>query len=346
DETHFLSLSSKTLSKKDLQRLQRSVELQIAISENTQKIVEALKIINKFIEDESLHDRNNCVPSKKKNRKSSRPTRNNGGMDESVEETTDERKIHVAKRKGKKAKRRSRHTAASEDSEDSYDNEQTPSSLYGSTFSENVQEVVQSSLPLSARPTHFLAVCVRNKEILDRLSAVQRELVSREPLLEKGAFAPEIFHLTLFTLGLDSSEDIENCVQALRAMKRNGLDKFRTLKPVIIHGMSQFYNRAIFAKVKFEQDFIDFREHMKNELGSFNVEIRDMYEKFNPHLTIIKVKRPERKLFGSRNIQPAIYSQFKDVVFGEQTVDDIHLCSMDGQRREDGFYVSLFEINL
>ena len=314
----------------------------MTISAKTQIIGEALKIVNDFINDESLLDRNNSVPSKKRNKKTR--TKNNEEGVEYVEEGKHESKTHVLKGKTKKGKRRSRNVDEAEDSGDSCKEEQALDSLYGINFQDDAQDVVCSSLPLTARPTHFLAVRVRCKTIIDGLTAAQHELVSSEPLLEKGAFAPEIFHLTLFTLGLDSPEEIENCIQALRAM-RTGLEKIRPLHPIVIHSMSQFFNRAIFAKVQFQQDFINFRDHMKNELESFNVEIRDMYEKFNPHLTIIKVKRPERKLFGHRNIQPAIYSHLKDTVFGEQTIDDIHLCPMDGQRREDGFYKSLFEIN-
>ncbi|GFR85928.1 leukocyte receptor cluster member 9-like [Elysia marginata] len=340
----FLSLASRSFSKKDLQPLQRSLELQMAISTKRQVLTEALNLVNDFVKSEGLLEKDKTVSCKKKKKKTI-SVKHDGCVKANREQSDILNEKTVLKKKDKRGKGISRKLNLSDDSVagDSSEEELTPSSIYGSALQEHTQNVVCSILPMSARPTHFMAIRVRSKSILDGLMAAQKELVSQEPLLEKGAFDPEIFHLTLLTLGLDSLKDIENCIQALETMS-SSLEKTCPLQPFIIHSMSQFYNRAIFAKVKVEQDFLDFREHLRNELMSFNVEIRDMYENFNPHLTIIKVKRPERKLFGSRNIQPAIYSHLKDVVFGEQMVDEIHLCSMDGQRREDGFYTSLFEI--
>ena len=335
----FLSVVSNSLSKKNVQRLQRSFELQMSLSENFAMLDEALNIADYFIQVEGLSETNVCV----RNIKKAEDSRAKNNENEANKERGVESKNKVFKGKAKRLRRRLRKDTA-EESEDSLMEELKQSMLYGSNFQEQNHEAVCSSLPMLDRPTHFIAVRVTCKTVVDSLVCAQRDLVSSEPLLEKGAFAPEIFHLTLFTLGLDSQEDIDKCIEALKSMK-SSLKKFRPVHPFTIHSMSQFYNRAIFAKVTFQQDFVDFREYLRNELGRFDVEIRDMYEKFNPHLTIIKVKRPERKLFGPRNIQPAMYAHLKDTVFGEQRVNDIHLCPMDGQRRKDGFYASLFNIN-
>lgn len=345
EDMSFVALLSKSLTKKELQPLERSLKLQTTISTKGQVLQEMLDIVNDFINVE-LEEFNETIKtvSHKKKKKKNQTMKNDTFVESAQKEMDTSNKNPISKSKGRKGKKFRRNLNFSGGSSESDEGElKTLISMFRNEYEVNTHEAACSSLLMSARPTHFVAVRITSPLIVEGLVASQKELVMSEPLLEKGVFAPEIFHLTLLTLGLDSPEDIENCVKALKKM-RDSLIKSCPQKAFIIHSMSQFYNRAIFAKVKVEQDFLDFREKLKTGLESFNVEIRDMYEKFNPHLTIIKVKRPERKLFGHRNIQPAIYSHLKDTVFGEQKVEEIHLCSMDGQRREDGFYTSVLEI--
>ncbi|GFN77593.1 A-kinase anchor protein 7 isoform gamma [Plakobranchus ocellatus] len=334
-----VAVLSKSLTKKDVQRLQRSAELHLSTSNLLEEVVQ---IAFDFIAAESLCARNEPPLNKRKKKKNK--AYKDGDRAEDVEEKCSDESFTKIKTKGKRSKRRSRSLHLKDDGSEDDDNENFAQGMeFISPFQDQSWEAPCSSLALPARPTHFLAVRVTSKTIVDQLSSVQCELVAQEPLLTKGVFSPDIFHLTLFTLGLDSEEDVDNCICALRTM-RPGLEQHRPVEPFVIYGISQFYNRAVFAKVLLKQDFRQFREYLKDQLIHFNVEIRDQYENFNPHVTIIKVKRPERKLFGTRNIQPAIYSHLKDTVFGEQKLEDIHLCPMDGQRGEDGFYSSLFSI--
>merc|ERR1712200_371857 len=89
---------------------------------------------------------------------------------------------------------------------------------------------------------------------------------------------------------------------------------------VTVYGMSQFYNRAIFAKVEVNKELKTFSSTLEEILLSNNVDIRNDHEDFNPHVTVIKVKRPERRLFGNRNIKQSWYSDFTDTDHGVQGV--------------------------
>ncbi|KAH9493241.1 hypothetical protein Btru_020981 [Bulinus truncatus] len=193
------------------------------------------------------------------------------------------------------------------------------------------------------RPTHFIALRITDERIVQNLVKIQNQLIRKEPLLTKGLFTKDIFHVTICSLGLDRSDDITKCIQSLDQMKP---DLLRCLPQaaLVVHSMSQFYNRAIYAKVRHSDDFTRFCNLLRDKLIASGIEIRDEHENFTPHVTIVKVKRPERKLFGNRNIEPSLYSHVLSTVFGEQAVNGLFLCSMDGQRRPDGFYVTLHEI--
>ncbi|XP_055896810.1 uncharacterized protein LOC106065245 isoform X2 [Biomphalaria glabrata] len=199
--------------------------------------------------------------------------------------------------------------------------------------------------PTVKRPTHFIAIRINDQTVVETLMKVQKQLVNKEPLLSKGLFAKEIFHLTLCSLGLDTVEDIVKCVKVLDNMKPD-LKAHLPQSNLLIHGISQFYNRAIFAKVTHGDDFLRFHQMLRDRLKYSDVEIRDDHAEFNPHVTLVKLKRPERKLLGNRNIEPSIYSHVKETVFGAQTFYSLYLCPMDGQRRPDGFYMTLHEVNL
>ncbi|CAL1534309.1 unnamed protein product [Lymnaea stagnalis] len=223
-------------------------------------------------------------------------------------------------------------------------NEKSYIGVLGDKRGESSYQQEKSGNKKPARPTHFIAVRITNEAIVKNLEQVQKQLVYKEPLLAKGVFQKETFHLTLCTLGLDTPEQIQHCIASLEQFEPD-LKSSVPQTPLMVYSMSQFYNRAIYAKIKETEDLTKFQKLLREKMIAFGVEIRDEHEGFTPHVTIIKVKRPERKLFGSRNIQPSIYSHVIHTTFGEQPVESLFLCTMDGQRRSDGFYVTHYEIS-
>ncbi|XP_059162601.1 uncharacterized protein LOC131945987 [Physella acuta] len=252
------------------------------------------------------------------------------------------KKKDVCNKKLAKARNKNHKKGASSPTDDITNGE---SSCQGPIFSPLDTAVAGNyEKSIQKRPSHFIAVRITNQDIIQRLSHAQKLLVKREPLLEKGVFSKETIHLTLCKVGLDTPDAVTHCIDSLNQMK-SSLNSILPISPLVINSMSQFYNRAIFAKVTVREDFLLFHKTLVKRLADSAIDIRDEYETFTPHVTIIKVKRPERKKFGSRNIEPSIYSQFLDTVFGEQVLSDLYLCSMDGQRREDGFYRTLHELH-
>ncbi|XP_005093489.1 leukocyte receptor cluster member 9 [Aplysia californica] len=193
------------------------------------------------------------------------------------------------------------------------------------------------------RPNYFLCVRITNEKIRDQIGNVQDHLMEVEPLFGECCIPGAALHLTLCTVGLDTAEQLQECMSALNKAKQElaaGLPK-STLK---FHGVSNFYNRVIYAKVQYEKDFIDFHNLLKQVLSQAGVQVRDGYD-FVPHVTVMKTTRPVSRLRGTKNISPKVYEKFLEMEFGEQKVEGIYLCSMGDERRDDGFYLTPTELH-
>jgi len=188
------------------------------------------------------------------------------------------------------------------------------------------------------RPNYFICVRITNQEIRDQVGVIHDHLMQQEPLFGECCIPEAALHLTLCCVGLDTPEQLNQCVDAFKNSKPELLSALP--KSVLkLRGTSTFYNRVIYAKVEYESDFLEFHSVLKQLLGQAGVNIRDGYD-FVPHVTIMKTTRPVSRLRGTKDIDPNLYKQFSNTEFGEQEIDAIYLCSMDSSRRPDGFYLT------
>lgn len=193
------------------------------------------------------------------------------------------------------------------------------------------------------RPNHFICVRITNEEILDKIGNIQDELMEQEPILTQCCIPGATLHVTLCTLGLDTPEQLSECMNTLEKIKPL-LESALPVSNLRLCGVSSFYNQVIYAKIEYEQDFLEFCNLLKQSLQAAGVEIRDGYD-FVPHMTIIKVSRPVARLRGSRNIESDLYMKHSGAYFGGQKIDSIYLCSMGKERRGDGFYLTPLELH-
>ncbi|KAL8593697.1 hypothetical protein ACOMHN_057524 [Nucella lapillus] len=193
------------------------------------------------------------------------------------------------------------------------------------------------------RPNYFLALRITDPEIRQGVEQIQDYLLDNEPLYGPCCIPPRALHITLCTLGLDTPEQVSHAKEVLQRIQPE-LASSVPKEPLHLEGVSNFYSRVVYAKVRPHQAFMDFVDHTKLLVREAGVEIRDNYD-FVPHLTIMKVSRPVARQKGSKNVDPWLYGNFTDMDFGQQRVDAIHLCSMGDERREDGFYVSPAEVH-
>ena len=193
------------------------------------------------------------------------------------------------------------------------------------------------------RPNYFLALRIMDPEIRQGVEQIQDYLLDNEPLYGPCCIPPQALHITLCTLGLNTPEQVAHAKEVLECIQPE-LATILPKQPLKIEGVSDFYNRVIYAKVHHEQGLMDFVNHLKLLVKEAGLEIRDNHD-FVPHMTIMKVTRPVARQKRSKNVDPWLYSNFRDMYFGRQHIDAIHLCSMGDERRDDGFYACPAEIH-
>ncbi|GFO43898.1 leukocyte receptor cluster member 9-like [Plakobranchus ocellatus] len=192
------------------------------------------------------------------------------------------------------------------------------------------------------RPNYFICVRITDPGVIEKICSVHDHLIEQEPMLAECCIPGASLHVTLCTLGLDTAQQLQMCIDALNRVQPD-LQAAFPMHPLHLHGVSHFYNRVVYAKVHYKKDFMVFCDLLKTLLREAGVQIRDGYE-FVPHATIMKVTRPVARERGTKNIDPKIYTPFQDAEFGHQKMDTIYLCSMDTSRRTDGFYLTPLEL--
>lgn len=193
------------------------------------------------------------------------------------------------------------------------------------------------------RPNYFICFRVTDPTILDAVDEVQDHIMDIEPILGECCIPLGSLHVTLCTVGLDTPDQLVNCMTVLEKLKSD-LQLVLPKYALKFHGVSNFYNRVVYAKIQYEDDFIDFCNELKFGLLESGIEIRDGYE-FVPHMTLMKTTRPVSRIRKSKNIRQNLYEKFVEKSFGEQKLESINLCSMSSERREDGFYLSPVQLD-
>ncbi|XP_045166063.2 leukocyte receptor cluster member 9-like [Mercenaria mercenaria] len=196
------------------------------------------------------------------------------------------------------------------------------------------------------RPNHFIALRITDESIRNTAEEIQKQVIENEPKLKDCKIPRGAMHLTLCTMGLETSEQVENAVKCLQ----EALPEFTSIvskdKKLTFKGVETFFNRVIYGRViDCPPEFYELVDHLKTCLAAKGIDVRD-YHEFVPHVTIMKVSRPVAKMTGNSYIAPWLYSSFNDTVLGSQAVDNLHLCAMVDERQEDGFYVAPASFNL
>lgn len=196
------------------------------------------------------------------------------------------------------------------------------------------------------RPNYFIALRITDEGIRDQVREVQNYVISNEDRLTDCCIPAQALHITLCTVGLETDEQVQNCIDCLREAKEELASIFPKNKNLTFRGVQNFFNRVIYGNVvDCPQEFYDLVEHLKLCLNERGIEIRD-YHEFVPHMSLMKVSRPVARATGNNYIAPWLYSCFNQTVFGHQSVDNIHLCEMGDERQPDGFYKTAVSLKL
>ncbi|CAB4056287.1 unnamed protein product [Lepeophtheirus salmonis] len=177
------------------------------------------------------------------------------------------------------------------------------------------------------RSTHFIAIQVKDPQILSGIEEVQNSVREHEEILRDCCMDNRLIHLTLEMLRLDGNEEIE----------------------LQIEGLGTFGQRVLYAKVNPTDQMLFNQLHSiilsAIKESSPKVKTTNKFE-YVPHITITKVSRPISKIRHSKYIPGSYYSQFDQKSFGKFVVDNIKLCVIENDRGSDGFYRTLNTIEL
>lgn len=183
-------------------------------------------------------------------------------------------------------------------------------------------------------------------DLVEKVEEISNHIVSQQPIFQTCILSSKCLHITLATVRLNSLPEINDAISLLRTMKPKLQEEF--VEPILltVDKLDAFYQNVLFGQIKDSPPFMQLAESVRIGLTRGGIRLVDMHN-FVPHMTIMKINRPTQKQYGvPRQIDPSLYHQFKDTFLGVQKVKTIFLCPIGVDRREDGFYQSVYEMTI
>ncbi|NXN08388.1 AKA7G protein, partial [Indicator maculatus] len=205
---------------------------------------------------------------------------------------------------------------------------------------EDLGQEVSKKRPREAA-NYFVAIPVKNDQILDRIEDVQELIFTKEPLLLKTFLPVQTMHITLIVAHLGTEDDIKKAVLALKQskIKVEALLQGKDFH-MRFHGIGQFNDQVLYVNM-LEEDkkmLIKITEAVEECFIEMNLDISGSKD-FIPHLTFLKFsKAPSLKRRGFRKICSDLYKEFEDSYFGTEVFSQIDLCAMKKKKQESGYY--------
>ncbi|GFU33290.1 leukocyte receptor cluster member 9 [Nephila pilipes] len=210
------------------------------------------------------------------------------------------------------------------------------------TVSDYSDEITNDEdIDMTGRPNFFIAARIESEDSVSKFKEVSDYIKSRDELIGECCIPSAMLHMTFSILKLDSPADICDVVAAMQAVSLQKLPSV-TLN---LEGLDNFHHRVLYSRVEDNENLLNLRDALINELVSRNVCITDRFS-FVPHVTVAKLSRPVTRLRHSKYIDQYLYLKFEDDEFGSEKISNLYLCEMGASRREDGFYKCVHEISL
>jgi 2'-5' RNA ligase len=179
--------------------------------------------------------------------------------------------------------------------------------------------------------------------------AIREHLLSSYPSLfstRTDSPDPPHLHLTLLTLCIEATSQIEQCKMALKRFQEEIRYNCSYPEPLSLefHGLDTFYDKVLYVKCKPNQRLEHLRtliverfceEQQKQNLN--DVFFAGNYFEFIPHITLLKCKRKFSSIGQNEN---------KEINFGKQMIDSLQLCSIGKNEYEENKNTCVFKLDL
>ncbi|XP_053744271.1 A-kinase anchor protein 7-like isoform X2 [Synchiropus splendidus] len=192
------------------------------------------------------------------------------------------------------------------------------------------------------RPNYFVSIPIINPQIKSTVTEVQEAMLQLEPRLVKAMIPVPTLHITLLVTHLSNQEQVERAASVLAEIEPSLVELLGGRDLVLpFSGISHFRKEVVFVGLAPGQ-----HRHTLDSLAGL---LRSSFEHhgllrgdergFEPHLTIMKLSRASKlKSQGLKRVDPALYSNYTNRFFGDQTVERLDLCSMLKKKQPDGYY--------
>ncbi|XP_034999495.1 A-kinase anchor protein 7-like isoform X1 [Hippoglossus stenolepis] len=192
------------------------------------------------------------------------------------------------------------------------------------------------------RPNYFVSIPITNTQISSAVTEVQEAVLQQEPLLARAMIPVPTLHITLLVTHLANQEQIDLATTVLAQVKPS-LAELLCGRDLVLpfSGIGHFRKEVVFVDLAPGQ-----HRHTLDSLAGL---LRRRFEEqgllqgdsrgFEPHLTIMKLSRASKlRAQGIKRVDPALYSNYNNKFFGDQTVERVDLCSMLKKKQQDGYY--------
>ncbi|XP_019947516.2 A-kinase anchor protein 7 isoform X1 [Paralichthys olivaceus] len=192
------------------------------------------------------------------------------------------------------------------------------------------------------RPNYFVSIPITNTQISSAVTEIQEAVLQQEPLLAKAMIPVPTLHITLLVTHLANQEQIDLATTVLAQVKLPLAELLGGRDLVLpFSGIGHFRKEVVFVGLAPGQ-----HRHTLDSLAGL---LRSRFEEqglmqgdsrgFEPHLTIMKLSRASKlRAQGIKRVDPALYSNYNNKFFGDQTVERVDLCSMLKRKQQDGYY--------
>jgi len=197
------------------------------------------------------------------------------------------------------------------------------------------------------KPNYIVGFRITNSAIFEKIEEFQNDLIASKEVPE--LFTHVQLHITLNLLELQKIE-VPKCVELLQ---KNFKAEYKDEENIVkFQGVGDFFHKALFAKpvsgVPYLKSLFSMIQKIMED-GGIKVQ-QKTEEEYYPHITLFKVKKPNKKdrrrgLENKETVESkekAVIDiddeKYADFFFGEQTVSEILLLSMNHEKDKDGFF--------
>jgi len=198
------------------------------------------------------------------------------------------------------------------------------------------------------KPNYILSIPITDPLFISNYKTYREHLISSYPSLFSSSSSIDLhyLHLTLLTLRLESSLQIEQCIIALKRIQEE--IHYHCSYPERIclefNGLDTFHGKKLYIKCEKNIRLENLRTliierlcEQKQKEKNHEIFFAGNYQEFIPHIILFKNKRKFSSIY---------QNQIEKFFFGKQTINELQLCSININETEQQINHCIFKLDL